>query len=128
MAIGTGTALILSALIGAAAKGIGDHMNAQETDRLHAEAQGLDKRNFAETQRNNRFSRSMQRKQFGLQEDRLDLQRDQFGLQQDRFGLEKGMSKYKIMQDSIAKIENLLNTNVGLQNMVLGRWGSVGRR
>lgn len=126
--MGPATATILGALITTAAQGIGGWMNSRENKRLQDEARGLDARNFAETQKSNRFNQGMARKEFGLREDQLDLQRGQLGLQRDRFGLEKGMSQYKVMQNEIGKLEKLLNTNIGLQNMVLGRWGSIGGR
>lgn len=106
----TTTALLLSSLVQLAGTGIGAAVNASETNKAREEAERLDARNFAETQKANRFNQ--------------DMSKAQHGLQKDRFGFDKMQAGYGINRDQLSRVENLLNSNMGLQNLVLNKWGA----
>lgn len=106
----TTAALLLSSLVQLAGTGIGAAVNSSEMNKAGEEAKRLDARNFAETQKMNRFN--------------MDMTKAQHSLQKDRFGFDKMQTGYAINQDQLARMENLLNNNMGLQNLVLSKWGT----
>lgn len=111
------TALLLSSIVNMLGTGVGAGVNASEMGRAKEEAMALDARNFGETQKMNRFGMDMSKANLAMSQEGLNLQKD-------RFGLEKMTTGYGLIKDKANRVAQMLNTNVGLQNLVLNKWGA----
>jgi len=100
--LATGGASVITDIIGLI-------MQKQAMDKAAAEAKAIDARNFAYQEGRDKVS------------DRFT--RESMKMSKEKLGLEKTLALYNVNKDKIAQIENMFNTNIGLQDRLLNRWG-----
>ena len=125
-------ATIIGAVIAAGASIWGAYANQEEAKKSQNEAKGLDSRNFgaqqSQTDFQNRFATEQAASTNALNKQQLQLSKDQLALNRNQFGEQVRMSNVGIAKDEVARIQNLLNTNVGLRDKLLGTWSNMGGR
>ena len=109
--MGTAAALIISAIISAIAVGGTAAYSSSETSKANKAAMGVADTNFAE-----------QKKQQKI-ENRLAFSAENRAQQTQNMNAAQWMGNTNDAQK--ARIENLLNSNMALQNITLNRWGKV---
>jgi hypothetical protein len=123
---------IIGAVIAAAASAYGSYKTSQDVDKAQAESKRMYEEEQKRTDRNDRFNRSMSARSMFLNEktqaENLALSKDRLALEQDRFGLSQTSTGFNMVKDMVGQTEKLLNSNVGLKNLVLQRWGGMGGR
>ncbi len=123
MAISTAAALLISSIVAAAATGVSAGVSAHQTGEAQDEARRL---NDEEIKRQNlRYDDQRRIQMANLKNERkqLALNERAQATNEYRAGTERGATSFKLTQDAIKEVESMLNTNVGLKNMVLQKWG-----
>jgi hypothetical protein len=117
--------MALGGLIDVVSTGVGAYYQAKDTAAARKEAREMYDAQAVREDRQSAFNNRIT-----SQSAALSKRVNEAAMANDasRLNMDKQKFSYQITRDQMQQIENMLNTNIGLQSTVLNRWAMIGRK
>lgn len=112
-------ALIVSGIVSALSSGVGAYVQNKQMGEARDEARALNNQQIEMQKENNAFNRSLAMKQLREGRQAREFNED---MQKANLATTRATSAFQMTRAGVEDIEKMLNTNIGLKNMVLNRW------